>query len=76
MNYKDDQIMKQHIIDALGGERKTGMEKIRIFVVQNNQDAQTVNDFLQKLESKNIEYDFDYDFDEGAPGVIVTVSFD
>jgi len=52
------------------------MEKIRIFVVQNNQDAQTVNDFLQKLESKNIEYDFDYDFDEGAPGVIVTVSFD
>jgi len=48
------------------------MEKIRIFVVQNNQDAQTVNDFLQKLESKNIEYDFD----EGAPGVIVTVSFD
>ena len=44
----------------------------RLFLIKEPEDCQIVNTFLENLERDDIEYEVDYDFEEGMPGVLVT----
>lgn len=48
----------------------------RLFLVKEPEDCQIVNAFLENLEHDNIEYEADYDFKEGMPGILVTVEWE
>ena len=47
----------------------------RLFLIKEPEDCQIVNAFLENLERDNIEYEVDYDFEEGMPGVLVTIEW-
>ena len=49
--------------------------KFRMFIINKNNDAKELNAFLESLEKENIIYDYDYDYRDGYPGIIVNVSF-
>lgn len=48
----------------------------RLFLIKEPEDCQIVNAFLENLECDNIEYEVDYDFEEGMPGVLVTIEWE
>jgi hypothetical protein len=48
----------------------------RLFLIKEPEDCQIVNAFLENLERDNIEYEVDYDFEEGMPGVLVTIEWE
>lgn len=48
----------------------------RLFLIKEPEDCQIVNAFLENLERNNIEYEVDYDFEEGMPGVLVTIEWE
>ena len=48
----------------------------RLFLIKEPEDCQIVNAFLKNLERDNIEYEVDYDFEEGMPGVLVTIEWE
>ena len=48
----------------------------RLFLIKKPEDCQIVNAFLENLERDNIEYEVDYDFEEGMPGVLVTIEWE
>lgn len=48
----------------------------RLFLIKEPEDCQIVNAFLENLERDNIEYEVDYDFEEGIPGVLVTIEWE
>lgn len=48
----------------------------RLFLIKEPEDCQIVNAFLENLERDDIEYEVDYDFEEGMPGVLVTIEWE
>lgn len=48
----------------------------RLFLIKEPEDCQIVNAFLENLERDNIEYEVDYDFEEGMPGILVTIEWE
>ena len=48
----------------------------RLFLIKEPEDCQVVNAFLENLERDDIEYEVDYDFEEGVPGVLVTIEWE
>lgn len=48
----------------------------RLFLIKEPEDCQIINAFLENLERDNIEYEVDYDFEEGMPGVLVTIEWE
>ena len=48
----------------------------RLFLIKEPEDCQIVNAFLENLERDNIEYEVDYDFEEGMPSVLVTIEWE
>lgn len=48
----------------------------RLFLIKEPEDCQIVNAFLENLERDNIEYEVDYDFEKGMPGVLVTIEWE
>lgn len=48
----------------------------RLFLIKEPEDCQIVNAFLESLEHNDIEYEVDYDFEEGMPGILVTVEWE
>lgn len=48
----------------------------RLFLIKELEDCQIVNAFLENLERDDIEYEVDYDFEEGMPGVLVTIEWE
>ena len=48
----------------------------RLFLIKEPEDCQIVNAFLENLERDNIEYEVDYDFEEGMSGVLVTIEWE
>lgn len=48
----------------------------RLFLIKEPEDCQIVNAFLENLERDDIEYEVDYDFEEGMPGILVTVEWE
>lgn len=48
----------------------------RLFLIKEPEDCQIVNAFLENLERDDIEYEVDYDFKEGMPGVLVTIEWE
>lgn len=48
----------------------------RLFLIKEPEDCQIVNAFLENLERNDIEYEVDYDFEEGMPGVLVTIEWE
>lgn len=48
----------------------------RLFLIKEPEDCQIVNAFLENLERDNIEYEVDYDFEEGMPGLLVTIEWE
>ena len=48
----------------------------RLFLIKEPEDCQIVNAFLENLERDDIEYEVDYNFEEGMPGVLVTIEWE
>ncbi len=48
----------------------------RLFLIKEPEDCQIVNAFLENLERDDIEYEVDYDFEEGMPGILVTIEWE
>ena len=48
----------------------------RLFLLKEPEDCQIVNAFLENLERDDIEYEVDYDFEEGMPGILVTIEWE
>ncbi|MCM1324321.1 MAG: hypothetical protein NC218_09170 [Acetobacter sp.] len=48
----------------------------RLFLIKNPEDCKAVNDFLENLERDDIEYEVDYDFEEGMPGILVSIEWE
>ena len=48
----------------------------RLFLIKEPEDCQIVNAFLENLERDDIKYEVDYDFEEGMPGVLVTIEWE
>lgn len=48
----------------------------RLFLIKEPEDCQIINAFLENLERDDIEYEVDYDFEEGMPGVLVTIEWE
>ena len=48
----------------------------RLFLIKEPEDCQIVNAFLENLERDDIEYEVDYDFEEGMLGVLVTIEWE
>lgn len=52
------------------------MSKERIFLIKEVSDTEYINRFFEKLEAKGYEYEVDYDYEEGFPGILVYVNWD
>ena len=48
----------------------------RLFLIKEPEDCQIVNAFLENLERDDIEYEVDYDCEEGMPGILVTIEWE
>lgn len=48
----------------------------RLFLIKEAKDCQAVNEFLENLERDDFEYEVDYDFEEGMPGILVSVEWE
>ena len=48
----------------------------RLFLIKEPEDCQIVNAFLENLERDDIEYEVDYDFEEGMPGILVIIEWE
>ena len=48
----------------------------RLFLIKEPEDCQIVDAFLENLERDDIEYEVDYDFEEGMPGILVTIEWE
>ena len=48
----------------------------RLFLIKEAADCIDVNQFLENLERDDIEYEVDYDFEEGMPGILVSVEWE
>lgn len=49
---------------------------IRLFLIKEPQDCLTINETLETLERKDIEYEVDYDFKEGMSSILVSVEWE
>lgn len=52
------------------------MSKERIFLIKEVSDTEYINGFFEKLEAKGYEYEVDYDYEEGFPGILVYINWD
>lgn len=49
----------------------------RLFLIKNPEDCEAViNKFLEKLEHDEVEYEVDCDFEEGMPGILVSIEWE
>lgn len=48
----------------------------RVYLIRESTDCMDVNSFLEKLERDDVEYEVDYEFEEGMPGILVTVEWE
>lgn len=48
----------------------------RLFLIKEPKDCLVVNEFLETLERKDIEYEVDYDFEEGMPGILASIEWE
>lgn len=48
----------------------------RLFLIRSSDDCLDINNFLETLERADTEYEIDYDFEEGMPGILVTIEWE
>lgn len=48
----------------------------RVFLIQDTEDCIGINAFLEGLDRDETDYEVEYDFEEGMPGILVTVEWE
>ena len=48
----------------------------RYFLIRTPEDCEYLNQLLKNLENEKLEYNTDWDYKEGMPGILVMVSIE
>jgi hypothetical protein len=48
----------------------------RLYLIKDVEDCKEINVFLKDLDRNRTEYEVDWEFEEGMPGILVTIEWE